>query len=147
MQPKALEKMRLKELFKYCREVRFVLAQLTSFLLSFIDCFGKHYFLTSTLSLFLLSHPLWPLTDFMTVNIITGTKNNPCFIGSPGVGKTAIVEGLAQRIINGDIPTALQDRQLISLDMGALIAGAKFRGEFEELEFDPFSGYVLAMEE
>ena len=53
-------------------------------------------------------------------------------IGEAGVGKTAIIEGLAQRIINGDVPTALEDRQLISLDMGALIAGAIFRGEFEE---------------
>jgi len=60
------------------------------------------------------------------------TKNNPVLIGEPGVGKTAIVEGLAQRIINGDVPSALQDRQLISLDMGSLVAGAKYRGEFEE---------------
>ena len=60
------------------------------------------------------------------------SKNNPCLIGEPGVGKTAIAEGLAQRIIRGDVPTTLRDRQLISLDMGALIAGAKFRGEFEE---------------
>ena len=60
------------------------------------------------------------------------SKNNPCLIGEPGVGKTAIAEGLAQRIVRGDVPTTLKDRQLISLDMGALIAGAKFRGEFEE---------------
>ncbi len=60
------------------------------------------------------------------------TKNNPCLIGEPGVGKTAIAEGLAQRIVRGDVPTTLKDRKLISLDMGALIAGAKFRGEFEE---------------
>jgi len=60
------------------------------------------------------------------------TKNNPVLIGEPGVGKTAIVEGLAQRIINGDVPSALQDRKLISLDMGSLLAGAKYRGEFEE---------------
>ena len=60
------------------------------------------------------------------------TKNNPCLIGEPGVGKTAIAEGLAQRIVRGDVPTTLKDRKLFSLDMGALIAGAKFRGEFEE---------------
>ncbi len=60
------------------------------------------------------------------------TKNNPVLIGEPGVGKTAIAEGLAQRIVRGDVPSTLKDRQLFSLDMGALIAGAKFRGEFEE---------------
>ncbi len=60
------------------------------------------------------------------------TKNNPCLIGEPGVGKTAIAEGLAQRIVSGDVPDNLKDRQLFSLDMGALIAGAKYRGEFEE---------------
>ena len=68
-----------------------------------------------------------------TIQILSRrTKNNPVLIGEPGVGKTAIVEGLAQRIINGDIPAALINRQLITLDMGALIAGAKYRGEFEE---------------
>jgi len=60
------------------------------------------------------------------------TKNNPVLIGEPGVGKTAIAEGLAQRIVRGDVPTSLKDRRIFSLDMGALIAGAKFRGEFEE---------------
>ena len=60
------------------------------------------------------------------------TKNNPCLIGEPGVGKTAIAEGLAQRIVKGDVPKSLQDKTIFSLDMGALIAGAKYRGEFEE---------------
>jgi ATP-dependent Clp protease ATP-binding subunit ClpB len=68
-----------------------------------------------------------------TIQILSRrTKNNPILLGEPGVGKTAIAEGLAQRIVEGDVPDTLKGRKLLSLDMGALIAGAKFRGEFEE---------------
>jgi ATP-dependent Clp protease ATP-binding subunit ClpB len=68
-----------------------------------------------------------------TVQVLSRrTKNNPALIGEPGVGKTAIVEGLAQRVVNGDVPEGLKDKRIVQLDMGALVAGAKYRGEFEE---------------
>jgi ATP-dependent Clp protease ATP-binding subunit ClpB len=85
-----------------------------------------------------------------TIQILSRrSKNNPILLGEPGVGKTAIAEGLAQRIVNGDVPDSLKNRKLISLDMGALVAGAKYKGEFEERlkavlnEVQAAAGYIV----
>jgi ATP-dependent Clp protease ATP-binding subunit ClpB len=64
--------------------------------------------------------------------LLRRTKNNPVLIGDPGVGKTAIVEGLARRIISGDVPDSLKNKRIIAMDIGAMVAGAKYRGEFED---------------
>ena len=78
------------------------------------------------------------------------TKNNPVLIGDPGVGKTAIVEGLARRIVEGDVPEGLRGKRLIALDLGAMVAGAKYRGEFEERfkavlkEIQPADGEIIS---
>ena len=73
------------------------------------------------------------------------TKNNPVLIGEPGVGKTAVVEGLSQAIVHGDVPETLRDKQLYSLDMGSLVAGSRYRGDFEERLRRCLKKYVRAV--
>lgn len=83
-----------------------------------------------------------------TIRILSRrTKNNPVLIGEPGVGKTAIVEGLARRIINEDVPESLKDKKIFALDMGLLVAGAKYRGEFEERLKDVLKEIKILKEE